>query len=185
MNTEPLNIPPQSGAEWLPPTAALTRFHPPKTEPDTAACAAREATVIGFHIGSLGFLLPPGAVCELLEPLPVHPLPMMPPWFSGLLNLRGQPAPVIDLRALCGATAHQENDKRYLLALGRAENTVALWIDGMPEMLRDFSAPLNNLPSLATVLQRYVSSGYLHRGRIWLNVQFDELFMALANQYAN
>jgi twitching motility protein PilI len=185
METEHFKTGIKTNSDWLPPTQALTRYRPPETGLDVAAPAAREHAVIGFRIGTVGFLTAAGTFCEVLEHMQVNPLPNVQTWFSGLLNLRGNLVPVIDLRALLGEEASLGNEKRHLFAVGRGEKTVALWIDGLPEMLSGFSQPLARIPPLSPVLQRYVSGGYLHFGRLWLNVQFDELFKALGSQHAN
>ncbi|ASF47368.1 chemotaxis protein CheW [Methylovulum psychrotolerans] len=138
------------------------------------------ATVLGFRIGDLGFLLPISLHCEVIGHLPVNPIPRVKPWFSGLLNMRGTIVPVVDLYLLPN-TVGSPPKKRYLLTIGRGEKTVALWIDGYPLLLPDMATPLPSLPPLPELLQPCVSHAYSHDGQIWLQAEFGALFATLGN----
>jgi twitching motility protein PilI len=173
----------QQDTDWLSPTEALTQFLPLETEVNTANLAIHTETVFGFRVGSLGFLVTNDTYCEVIEQLHVNPLPNVEAWFSGLLNLRGNLVPVIDLQLLLGETTTTAHKKRQLFAIGQGDKAMAFWIDGLPEIQRRFSQPLKQLPPLPAILQHCVSGGYLQDGQIWFNVQFDELFKTLGRQY--
>ncbi|MFZ2452332.1 MAG: chemotaxis protein CheW [Methylovulum miyakonense] len=150
----------------------------PANDAALPADAPASASLLGFRVGGLGFLLPISLHCEVIEPLPVNPIPKVEPWFSGLLNIRGNIVPVIDLHLLPGETAAPAK-KRYLLAIGRGEKTMALWIDGYPQMLADMTAPLPALPALPQQLMPCVRNAYAYQGQTWLKVQFEPLFKTL------
>jgi twitching motility protein PilI len=171
-------------AAWLSPTDALTRFLPLDSEVNATNLAPDSETVFGFRVGNLGFLVASNTYCEVIEQLPVNPLPNVEPWFNGLLNLRGNLVPVIDLHLLLNETASPNRKKRQLFAIGQGDKTMAFWIDGLPEIQKTFSQPLKQLPPLPSILQHCVSEGYLQDGQLWFNVQFDELFKTLGRQYA-
>lgn len=168
----------QQDPPWLMPTDALTRFHAPTVVdmPDSIA-DARER--FGFRIGALGFLVGDGTYCELVEQARVYPLPVMPQWFSGLLNLRGVPTPVLDLRVLW-EDAPADPKHAGLLTVGRGDRAAVLWIDGLPERHDVYSQSVKQLPALPRILQDHIGNGYFYNGRIWLEVRFDTLFPALA-----
>lgn len=171
--------------DWLSPTEALTRFRRPEAASANALPSSIEETTLGFRVGSIGFLLTADTFCEVIGLLPVNPLPNTKPWFSGILNLRGNLVPVFDLRGLFGEPlAEAERKKRCLFAIGRGDKTVALWIDGLPEKQSAFLQPLTHIPVLPAVLRHCVSEGYLGQGQVWLKVRFDELFKTLGRQVA-
>lgn len=184
MEVKDLGTAKQQESEWLSPAEALTQFLPFEMEENTANLAPYTETVFGFRIGNLGFLVASDTYCEVLEQLQVNQLPNVEPWFNGLLNLRGNLVPVIDLQLLLGETVASVPKKRLLFAIGQGDKTMAFWIDGLPEIKNSFSQPLKQLPPLPAILQHCVLGGYLHEGQIWFNVQFDELFKALSRQYA-
>ena len=172
-------------AKHLLPSEALTQFLPLATEVDTVELAVSEhETVFGFRVGNLGLLVASQTYCEVIEQLQVNPLPNVESWFSGLLNLRGNLVPVIDLQLLLEETAHTEHEKRQLFAIGQGDRAMAFWIDGLPEILAIPEQALKQLPPIPNILQHCVTSAYFQDGQIWLQVQFDELFRALGRHYA-
>lgn len=173
----------QQDTDWLSPTDALTHFLPLETEVNTADLATHAEAIFGFRVGSLGFLVTSSTYCEVIEQLQVNPLPNVEAWFSGLINLRGDLVPVIDLQLLLGETS-TDRKKRQLFAIGQGDKAMAFWIDGLPEIQSGFAQPLKQLPPLPSILKHCVSGGYLHNEQIWFNVQFDTLFKTLGRQYA-
>ncbi|MDO9106784.1 MAG: chemotaxis protein CheW [Methylovulum sp.] len=140
--------------------------------------------MLGFRVGDLGFLLPISLHCEVLDQLSVNPIPNVEPWFNGLLNIRGNIVPVIDLHMLLDIPVNTHT-KRYLFAIGRGEKTMALWIDGYPHMLNGLEKPLpspHSLPALPDRLRHHAVDTYVHNGQIWLSLQFDLFFKSLGRQ---
>lgn len=175
---------PETTFQWLSPTEALTQFLPINIEENVVVSAPTIETVFSFRVGSLGFLVASDTYCEVIEQLQVNRLPNVEPWFSGLLNLRGNLVPVIDLQQLLTETAVVDPVKRRLFAIGQGDKTMAIWIDGLPEIKNNFSQALKQLPPLPAILQHCVLNGYLQDGQIWFNIQFDEFFKTLGRQYA-
>ncbi|MDD5411464.1 MAG: chemotaxis protein CheW [Methylobacter sp.] len=145
---------------------------------------AEVETVFGIRIGSMGFLVSTAIYCEVLDKIQVNALPNVHPWLSGLLNLRGNLVPVFDLRIVLEEEA-AGHIKRRLFTIDRGDKTVALWIDGFPEV-KDSTLlqQLKELPPLPQILQQFVTDGYEQDGQVWLNVKFDDLFKTLGrHQY--
>ena len=142
------------------------------------APAATAQTMIGFRAGDWSFLLPIALHCEVIEAVAINPLPRVEPWFCGLLNLRGNIVPVLDLCRLPGVSTEAAK-KRYLLAIGKGSKTTALWIDEYPKMMPPPTNPQPNLPPLPQQLRPCVIGAYRQQDRLWLEVRFDALFKAL------
>jgi twitching motility protein PilI len=135
--------------------------------------------IFGIRIGSMGFLISTTIYCEILDKIQVNTLPNVHAWISGLLNLRGNLVPVFDLRIVLEEEIASPL-KRRLFSMDRGDKTVALWIDGFPEVKdRALLQPLKELPPLPQILLRFVTDGYEQDGQIWLNVKFEDLFKAL------
>lgn len=54
--------------------------------------------VVTFRVGSEEYGIEMGSVSEVVRPLKITPLPRMPMFVEGVVNLRGSIIPVIDLR---------------------------------------------------------------------------------------
>lgn len=163
--------------EWLPLMETLASFHA-----STLDGADIPVARFGFRVGGLGLLLPAGTHGEIVAQPRVNPFPGTQPWFGGLLNLRGHLVPVFDLRRWLGATGPAA-PARYLFAIDRGEQAVAVWSDGLPE-IRDTPPPSAPPPPVPELLEPYVYGGYALDGQFWLEVQFDALFAALGARIA-
>lgn len=72
--------------------------------------------VLVFHIGSERYALPLAAVLRVLPAARLKALPGAPDYVAGLLDLHGEPVPVIDLSRLGGSPAETVRyDTRILL----------------------------------------------------------------------
>lgn len=165
----------------LSPSEALTRFVPGGT---MQAGEARAVAPIRFgaRVGDIGLLIPLGMLSELVEDAEIYPLPTTPPWFQGLINLRGSLVPVFDLKALFGNVG-QKVERTNLLVLNSREEAVGILIDGLP-MTLDVAQPNEQLPLLPPVLREYSQAVYVRGEEVWVEFDFDGLFRAAGSQTA-
>ena len=63
--------------------------------------------VMVFHIGADRYGLPLQAIVRVLPVAELKQLPLAPAWVAGVLDLHGQPVPVIDLSMLAGLAPQQ------------------------------------------------------------------------------
>lgn len=78
----------------------------------SAAQGARERTLhIAFVVGMHEMALPVSAMQELGEMPTITPLPYLPPWIRGIVQIRGEILSVVDFRALFRLT---EDRRTYL-----------------------------------------------------------------------
>jgi len=71
------------------------------TEPSEAPEATR-VTLVVFELDGREFALPIDDIAEILQMVLVTPVPEVPPWVAGVVNLRGRVIPVVDLRTRLG-----------------------------------------------------------------------------------
>jgi chemotaxis-related protein WspB len=73
--------------------------------------------VLVFHIGADRYALRLAALARVLPVAALKALPLAPSWVAGLLDLHGEPVPVIDLSRLAGVEPEQIwFDTRIVLA---------------------------------------------------------------------
>jgi len=68
-----------------------------KKEKKTAA-AEETVQLVTFQVGTEEYGLDIGTITEVVRPLKITPLPKMPAFIEGVINLRGVIIPVVDLR---------------------------------------------------------------------------------------
>jgi purine-binding chemotaxis protein CheW len=64
------------------------------------------------------------SVLEVSRIPPITPVPQVPPWLHGVINLRGDIVSVIDFRTFLGLEAVHQSDNRRLLVVTTADATV-------------------------------------------------------------
>ncbi|WP_394752260.1 chemotaxis protein CheW [Crenothrix sp.] len=136
---------------------------------------------LGFRIGNIGLLLNASIFCEIVDQAKVSPLPNVQPWLSGVLNLRGNIVPVVDLHILIEQDKTANPKARHLLAVDRGRKTVAFWIDGYPQMINTALLSATTPPALPDVLTHAVTQYKSQDTQIWLNISLDKLFKSLTH----
>jgi len=175
----PLSDPPPR--RWLPPSEALNHFKPPPGVLAGTPAARRQSTRYGLRLGDFGLLIERNTTSELLEPTPIYPLPGAPEGLQGLINLRGNLAPVFNLKQILGLDQDREgrNELPWLVVLDQGENAVCFYIDGWPQAVV-MERALDRSPPLPPRLRPYVSTAYLQEGRVWLEFNHRHFFRTLA-----
>jgi len=168
--------PEDSSATLLSPTAALTRFsaNPGKLEVYHTVSEHRQR--YGFCIGGMGFLLATDETVEVVEFVSACPIPNTPLWFKGMINVRGNLVPVIELKLLLDIEVN--NLAKWILIVGEGNKTVGIGIDILPHVV-DTENEVDELPPLPEIIQKHVSTAVLHEKDIWLDMNYEELFADL------
>ncbi len=115
--------------------------------------------LVTFSVGSLEYGLNINTIAEVIRPLKITPLPRMPVFIEGVVNLRGIIIPIVDLRKRF-ALAEICNEPRKMRMLitkgavpvaGRLGNELlGLVVDGVREVLHVFKKDIAPPPAAAT-----------------------------------
>jgi purine-binding chemotaxis protein CheW len=87
-----------------------------------------------FQVAGGLYGLPVACVHEVLRAQPLTRVPLAPPAVAGLLNLRGQIVPAVDLRALFGREPGESPGG--LVVVRAADGLTALIVDGIGDVRR-------------------------------------------------
>lgn len=166
---------------WLSPSAALNRFKPPPGVATGIAPTERRRARYGFRVGGIGLLIGQDLVSEVLEQVPVYPLPNTPSWLLGLVNLRGNLVPVFDVKQFLQLEDGNVQEKRRLLILDQGDKAVGMLIDGLPQTVLT-GHPLSRLPPLPAALRSHVAKAYAQDDLVWLEFDHQGFFQALGEQ---
>ena len=99
-----------------------------------------------FHLGGLLFGIAAEQVQEVLRPLPITPLPLAPPDVAGLINLRGQIVPALDLRRRLGMAADERRGAPANLVLRGPQGPVSLLVEEIGDVLQIEDQPPEPVP---------------------------------------
>ncbi len=171
-------------SQWLSPSEALQRFYPPAGT--STALGIRQASIdisrFGFRIGQLRLLIQVGTLSEVITQMPIYPMPNVPSWFIGVMNLRGNLIPVFSLHHLL--ETGEPSRTQTILVLDQGSDGVGIPIDGLPHAVHLGDA-LHNIPPLHEALQAHVTIAYTTDGGIWLDFDHQSFFTALGWQLAS
>lgn len=100
--------------------------------------------ILTFQVGSETFGLAINAIIEVVRPLKITPLPKMPPFVEGVVNLRGVIIPVVDLRVRFELPEIRNNHRKMRMIIthgaaapgaGGADGLLGLVVDSVDEVL--------------------------------------------------
>lgn len=112
---------------------------------------------LSFRCMQVALALPISRVREIIEYGQLTPVPMMPPYVLGVINLRGNVVPVVDLAARFGAgkTGIGRRTCIIILELPAAEGVqlVGLVVDAVDEVLDIDEAQIEPPPTFGTAIR--------------------------------
>lgn len=95
----------------------------------------REVQLCAFYVGKQEYAVDIRRVAEILHPVPVTPLPQAPSFLEGVVNLRGNIVPVVDVRKRLGVEAGPTRKMKMLICrMGRKR--LALIVDGVSQVFK-------------------------------------------------
>jgi len=167
----------------LKPSDALNRFVP--TEQLGSAWSEQEIEQVryGFYTGNVGLIADLDKGSEIITEFKLCAIPNTPPWFSGVINLRGNLVPVFNLAILFKAETGLSK-KKYLIVIGEGDQAAGVLIDKLPTILR--SADISSeMPTLPAALSSHVHTAYIQDKDIWLEFDAESFFTEIGKQIVN
>lgn len=92
--------------------------------------------ILVFELGGQRFALFSAAVREVLRAFSALPMPKAPPMVEGLLNVRGEVIPLLDIRKRLGIAARKMGTQDHLIVAWDGNRHVALRVDRVLHLLR-------------------------------------------------
>jgi purine-binding chemotaxis protein CheW len=105
-----------------------------------------------FILGAESYGIPVLKVREIISLLAVTPIPQMPPYVRGVINLRGKVIPVIDLRIKFEMEKIEATEKACIIVVKIAlangsETQMGLVVDAVEEVANIVTADIEETPS--------------------------------------
>jgi purine-binding chemotaxis protein CheW len=120
------------------------------SSPPTAV-AAKPGRYLTFKLGRESYGLPVLGVREIIRLCPITPVPKMPSYIKGVINLRGKVIPILDLRAKFQLSSEGYGERACIIVvqLGTPPATVTLMgaiVDAVEEVVQLSEAELEPTP---------------------------------------
>lgn len=138
-----------------------------------AAPAAELRQFVTFRVGMEDYGLPIASIAEVIRPLRVTPLPRMPEFVEGVINLRGTIIPVVDLRKRFALNdgGRDPRKARMLITRGawpegaaQGRGLLALAADSVSDVISLTAQQIDPAPAAATGAQAEFIVGMGKRG---------------------
>ncbi|MBC5689326.1 chemotaxis protein CheW [Mediterraneibacter sp. NSJ-55] len=122
------------------------------SSPSESASTARFLT---FVSGGLTFGVPTDQVIEIITNHNIRSLPLVPDYVRGIINLRGQILPIIDVRLRLGKPFQEYTSSTCIIILDIGADRIGIGVDSVSQVLTVDTAaaspiPLENRQKLAT-----------------------------------
>ena len=104
--------------------------------------------LISFEIADQEFCVEVGSVREIRGWTPATPVPHIPPYICGVINLRGAIVPVIDLRARLGLGRTSPTARHVIVVIHHEERVAGLLVDGVQETFQVDAARMQPPPAM-------------------------------------
>lgn len=101
-----------------------------------------------FRIGAEDYAIDIMRVREIIRPLPITPVPRAPAFVEGVVRLRGEVIPVLDVRKRLGVDAKASTRKSRFLIVNVAGRRIGLVVDEVCEVLRLPRSDIRPAPAL-------------------------------------
>ncbi len=111
----------------------------------------REGKYLIFSLCGQTYGISIHSVVEIIHMVPFHPIPKSPPFVKGVINLRDQVIPVIDLRLRLNKEACEYNDRTCIIILEVVDKgqkiKTGIIVDTVSEVLSIMANDIEDLPS--------------------------------------
>lgn len=123
-----------------------------------------ELQAVVFAVDDTMLALPVGAVREILDLRPAFRMPSAPAWLIGLIDLRGQSVPVIDLRRFDGHDVGQAPPTARILIVEIEDVSMGLLVDQVLDVMSHRADAVEPVPPMVPQSGPWRLRGVLRRG---------------------
>lgn len=104
--------------------------------------------VLSFEVGTQTYCVPVNSVREIRGVTPPTQLPDAPPYVRGVINLRGQVMPVIDLSARLGKGVAEDGPRQVIIVIESGDDVAGLLVDAVCDSFIVNGDQINPPPSM-------------------------------------
>lgn len=137
---------------------------------------AETVQLCSFFVGDEAYVIDIMRIREIVRPLPVTPVRRGSPIIEGVIDLRGQVIPIVDLRRLLGAPATGDSRAAKQLIVSAGGREVGLVVDRVGRVLTVARSEIRASPSLMERRDGRIFPGVANQGgRLYLLLDINVL----------
>ena len=135
--------------------------------------------LVAFGVADGDYAVDIMRIKEIINPVPVTPMPKAPPFIEGVIELRGAILPIVDVRKRFDLpTTAPPRATKYLIVsvdLGEHRAIVGLVVDRVSEPLRVPKSDIKPAPRLSVSERAYFTGVVAHHGKMLMVLDVDAL----------
>ncbi len=118
----------------------------------------QEVQAVGFYIGEDEYAIYIHKVREIYPMTEIRKIPKAPQFVEGVINLRGQIIPVIDLRKRFDMAPNESRHTAKILIVELEKNQVGMIVDNVSEVMRFYVDEIEKAPAMfsASIDSQYI-----------------------------
>ncbi len=124
-----------------------------RQEREAAKAVEEIVKFVTFALGKEKYAVPVLRVKEIIARYDIAPLPKTPNFIEGIISLRGDIIPVVDLRKRFDLPVHDRTDENRLIVLEMDDFYVGIEVDAVFEVIKINSGQIEPPPALVAGLQ--------------------------------
>jgi purine-binding chemotaxis protein CheW len=133
--------------------------------------------LVGFRLDNEDYAIEITKIREIILMKPITRLPQVPDSVEGLINLRGNVIPIINLRSRFGLPVRPFDDETRTIVVNVHDKTVGCIVDEVTQVMRINADEIQPVPiSIAAVAKRFISGLARLEDRILIILDIDKLF---------
>ena len=127
-----------------------TAVQPTLGRPSRRSEAAESVQLVSFRLAEEEYGVEITKVQEIILPGEITRVPRTPDYIKGLINLRSEVIPVVDLRRRFGLPAQEATDETRIMVINVRGKTLGMIVDAVSEVLRVSQAQIVPPPPAVT-----------------------------------
>lgn len=141
----------------------------------------RPFTRYGYKVSDMNFLVPKNTISEVIHNPCIFDLPNAPSWIEGLVNIRGNIIPVMNMGKLLNNNESEKHTSIILISKPDYKISVAILISELPVSL-EFNKSISHAENYPELLTNYIDDGFTQNNIDWVEFNPEKLFKKLANK---
>ena len=139
---------------------------------------SEDLQIVVFRLSSEEYALPITKVKDINRFMPLTKMPKSPVFMKGVINLRGEIIPVVDLRERFGLTANEATDDSRIMIVDFNNQLIGIVVDGVTEVITIPAAEIDIPPAASKLNIKQVPGIGKFNNRLLILLDIDEVFSA-------